>query len=195
MIMANERLINKDPREDEEDTEETTPFYKSPVFMLVVKISVALGVISSLLTGLIITNYNLSLLKEQVSEFSEQIVSFQSQHEAVTQNVKILTKSHKQLAASIGTLDLTAAKGELSQALTILDTQSAALDKQLAVTRNGLMSLSRMIKGSRVWQEDYKGQYQSLFSDNAKIKASIKTLRGIQETPKEPEPKFLEMDF
>lgn len=194
--MTNERLINKDPRDDDEaEIELELPFYKTDAFMFVIKLSVALGVISSLLTGLIMTNQRLGSLEDQVSAFSEQVSSFQTQHEAVTENVKLLTTSHKQLAGTIGTLDLTAAQGELSQALTILDTQSAALDKQLAVTRNGLMSLSRMIQGSRVWQEDYTGQYQALFTENDNIKAAIKKLRGIQEASKEPEPQFLEMNF
>lgn len=193
--MADERLINKDPREEDEEAQESVPFYKSPAFFLVVKLSVALGVISSLLTGLIINNSRLSTIEEQVIAFSEQVTEFQAQHETVTANVKLLTKSHEQLAASVGTLDLGAAKGELSQALTILDTQSEALNKQLAVTRNGLLSLSRMVKGSRVWQEDYRGQYQDLFDKNAQIKESIDQLRGIQKQPKEPEPKFLRMDF
>jgi len=87
------------------------------------------------------------------------------------------------------------AKGELSEALAILNTQSDAINKQLAVTRNGLISLSRMIKGSRVWQDDYKGKYQNLFDDNEKIIVSIKKLRGIQEKPEEHDPAFLEMDF
>lgn len=192
--MAKERLIDKDP-DAEENAEASIPFYKSDTFLLVLKLSTVLGVISSLLTGLILTNNRLSTLEDQISEFSNQVSTFQTQHETVTQNVKLLTQSHQQLAASIGTLDLSAAKGELSQALSILDTQSDALNKQLAVTRNGLMSLSRMIKGSRVWQEDYKNQYQKLFNDNSQIKQSIKALRGIQETPKEPEPNFIEMDF
>lgn len=193
--MADERLIDRDPDAGEEGSEASIPFYKTDSFMLVLKLSVALGVVSSLLTGLIITNNRLSALEEQIVAFSEQIASFQAQHETVTVNVKLLTASHEQLAASVGTLDLGAAKGELSQALGILDTQSNALNKQLAVTRNGLLSLSRMIKGSRVWQEDYRGQYQGLFDDNAKIKASIKSLRGIQQQPKEPDPTFLEMNF
>jgi len=193
--MADERLINKDPREEDEESQDSVPFYKSPAFFLVIKLSVALGVISSLLTGLIINNSRLSTIEEQVMAFSEQVAEFQAQHETVTTNVKLLTKSHEQLAASVGTLDLGAAKGELSQALTILDTQSDALNKQLAVTRNGLLSLSRMVKGSRVWQEDYHGQYQDLFDKNAQIKESIDKLRGIQKKKKEPEPTFLRMDF
>ena len=191
--MADERLIDRDPEAGEEGSEDSLPFYKTDSFMLVIKLSVALGVVSSLLTGLIITNNRLSTLEEQITAFSEQVTAFQTQHE--TANVKLLTTSHEQLAASVGTLDLGAAKGELSQALGILDTQSNALNKQLAVTRNGLLSLSRMIKGSRVWQEDYRGQYQGLFDENARIKSSIKSLRGIQQKPKEPEPTFLEMDF
>ncbi|MFT7109281.1 MAG: hypothetical protein ACI843_000941 [Psychrobacter glaciei] len=191
--MADERLINEDPETDDE--EQGVAFYKSPLFMQVLKISAALGVISSLLTGLIITNNRLSNLEDQITVFSDQVTTFQMQHETVIQNVKILTKSNTQLVGDVGTLDLGAAKGELSQALTILNTQSDAIKQQLATTRNGLISLSRMIKGSRVWQDDYKGRYQTLFDDNEKIIESIKKLRGIQKKPVEPDPTFLEMDF
>jgi hypothetical protein len=191
--MADERLINEDPETDDEEL--GVAFYKSPLFMQVLKISAALGVISSLLTGLIITNNRLSNLEDQITVFSDQVTTFQMQHETVIQNVKILTKSNTQLVGDVGTLDLGAAKGELSQALTILNTQSDAIKQQLATTRNGLISLSRMIKGSRVWQDDYKGRYQTLFDDNEKIIESIKKLRGIQKKPVEPDPTFLEMDF
>ena len=92
------------------------------------------------------------------------------------------------------TLDLSSAQGELSPAIKILYTQSKAIDKQLAVTRNGLISLSRMIQGSRVWQEDYSGQYKVLFDQNKEIKQMIKDLRGIQEVKRE-EPQYIEMDF
>ncbi|MFT6260654.1 MAG: chromosome segregation ATPase [Bermanella sp.] len=193
--MADERLIDRDPDAEDDGLDSDVAFYKSPLFILVLKISATLGVISSLLTGLIITNNRLSNLEVQISVFSEQVTTFQGQHETVIQNVKLLTKSNTQLVEDVGTLDLGAAKGELSEALTILNTQSDAINKQLAVTRNGLISLSRMIKGSRVWQDDYKGKYQSLFDDNKTIIDSIKKLRGIQEKPEEPDPAFLEMDF
>jgi chromosome segregation ATPase len=192
--MADERLIDKDPDEDE-DLESSEPFYKSSTFIFVLKLSIGLGVISSLLTGLIITNTRLSTLEEKIVMFTEQVSVFQIQHDTVTANVKLLTSSHERLALSVGTLDISTAKGELSQALSILHTQSNVLNKQLSVTRNGIMSLSRMIKGSRVWQEDYRAQYQGLFDDNKEVTASIEKLRGIQKKSKEPEPTFLEMDF
>ena len=57
-----------------------------------------------------------------------------------------------------------------------------------------MVSLARMVKGSRVWQEDYKGQYKSLFEANKKLKTEIETLRGVQEA-ETPEFRYLEMDF
>jgi hypothetical protein len=191
--MADERLINEDPETD--DDEQGVAFHKSALFIQVLKISAAVGVISSLLTGLIITNNRLSNLEDHIVVFSDQVTTFQIQHEIVIQNVKMLTKSNTQLVEDVGTLDLASAKGELSQALAILNTQSDTIKQQLATTRNGLISLSRMIKGSRVWQDDYKGRYQTLFDENEKILESIKELRGIQKKPIEPDPTFLEMDF
>ena len=50
------------------------------------------------------------------------------------------------------------------------------------------------MQGTRVWQDDYRSQFQKLFDDNQTLKKSIKEMRGIQEKPKE-ESQYLEMDF
>lgn len=192
MAEKDERLIDRDP--DAEEEIKPKPFYKSETFLLVLKISISLGVISSLLTGLIITNSRLSTLEEKYRETIEEVSTLNNQADIAIKNLKTLKSEYDRLSQQVGTLDLTAAKGDLSQALTILDTQSGALDKQLAVTRNGLMSLSRMVKGSRVWQEDYRNQYQELFDANKQIKEAIKTLRGIQEEERE-DPQYIEMEF
>ncbi len=194
MAGKDERLINRDPDEGTESAAKTVPFYKSETFILVLKVSLTLGVISSLITGLIITNMRLAGVESMLSDSRLGVQQITLQQEVVVENLKQLTQGHKQLVAQVGTLDLGAAKGELSTALKILDEQSQNLDKQLAVTRNGLISLSRMIKGSRVWQEDYRAQYDDLFDANKRLKQSIKTLRGIQDTPRR-EPKYIEMDF
>ena len=174
--MANERLIDKDPEEDEVVS---LPFYKDPMVITVMKITVALGVISTLLTGLVLTNSRLTDVETQA---------------ALNTNLKILTSDHEHVKNQVSTLDLQSAKGDLATTLSILDTQSKAIDKQLATTRNGMMSLSRMIKGSRVWQDDYKNQYQKLFDDNKQLKAQIDALRGVQQKAHD-EPQYLELDF
>jgi len=193
MASKDERLINRDPRA-EEDEVKPEPFYKSSTFILVLKISLSFGVISALLTGMILTNFRLGNLEERIATTLDTFQTLIEQQEIVVTNLKQLTDSHKLLEQQVSTLDLESSKGELSTALKILDTQSQNIDRQLAVTRNGLVSLSRMVKGSRVWQEDYKGQYTKLFEDNKKLKADIKTLRGVQEEDK-PEFRYLEMDF
>ena len=193
MASKDERLINRDPRAEEEEAK-PEPFYKSSTFILVLKISLSFGVISALLTGMILTNFRLGNLEERIATTLDTFQTLTEQQEIVVTNLKQLTDSHKLLEQQVSTLDLESSKGELSTALKILDTQSQNIDRQLAVTRNGLISLSRMVKGSRVWQEDYKGQYTKLFEDNKKIKADIKSLRGVQEESK-PEFRYLEMDF
>jgi len=193
MASKDERLINRDPRAEEEETK-PEPFYKSSTFILVLKISLSFGVISALLTGMILTNFRLGNLEERIATTLDTFQTLIEQQEIVVTNLKQLTDSHKLLEQQVSTLDLESSKGELSTALKILDTQSQNIDRQLAVTRNGLVSLSRMVKGSRVWQEDYKGQYTKLFEDNKKLKAEIKSLRGVQEEDK-PEFRYLEMDF
>ncbi|MGR6873291.1 hypothetical protein ACU6U9_13515 [Pseudomonas sp. HK3] len=195
MASEKERLIDKDPDSgDESEVPAGVPFYKSPTFALVIKVSLALGIVSTLITGLLITNSRLSGVEELFKSTLTQVTQISDQQKVIVENIKTLTTEHKSLVQNVETLDLDSAQGELSQALKILDTQSKAIDKQLAVTRNGLVSLSRMIKGSRVWQEDYSGQYKLLFDQNKEIKKMINDLRGIQEVKRE-EPQYIEMDF
>ena len=194
MASKDEKLINRDPSAEAEDAVKAEPFYKSDTFILVLKVSLYLGVISSLLTGMILTNMRLGKLEATVSEAAVNLEQLTIKQDVVVTNLKELTKGHHTLVSKVSTLDLEAAKGDLSTALNILDTQSQNIDKQLAVTRNGLISLSRMVKGSRVWQEDYRGQYKSLFDDNQTLKAEIKTLRGIKEK-EAAGPRYIEMDF
>ncbi len=194
MASKDEKLINRDPSAEDEAAAKTEPFYKSDTFILVLKVSLYLGVISSLLTGMILTNVRLGKLETTITDTSFNVQQLTLQQETMVNNLKALTKNHHTLVSKVSTLDLEEAKGNLSTALNILDTQSQNIDKQLAVTRNGLISLSRMVKGSRVWQEDYRGQYKSLFDDNQTLKADIKTLRGIEEK-EAAAPRYIEMDF
>lgn len=196
MAEKNERLIDRDPNAEEEETaaEGSVPFFKNPTFIMVLKVSLSLGIISTLITGLLITNSRLTAVETMFKETLVKTSEIAEQQTIIVENLKTLTVEHKRLVAKVETLDLDSAKGELSQALQILDTQSQALDKQLAVTRNGLISLSRMVQGSRVWQEDYSNQYNSLFESNKDIKNMIKELRGIQKEKRE-EPRYIEMDF
>lgn len=193
-----ERLINKDPRavDEDENQEADLPFFKQPAFVLVLKISLSLGVISSLLTGLLITNSRLTDVEDQIQQYQEEITVFKEQQDILKQNLQTLTADHEYLVSEVNALDLSAAQGDLSQALSLFDQQADALNKQLAVTRNGLMSLSRMIKGSRVWQEDYNNQYKKLFEDNKDIQQAIDKLRGVQKDKEQrEEPQYLEIDF
>ena len=194
MADRKERLIDQDPSVGGEDGATGVPFYKTPVFAQVIKISLAIGILSTLITALLITNSRLGHLEVIFKETLSQVTQITAQQKIIIGNIKTLTTEHKALAANVETFDLGSAKGDLNQALKILDTQSKAIDKQLAVTRNGLISLSRMIQGSRVWQDDYSGQYQSLFDHNKEIKQMIKDLRGIQDVKRE-EPQYIEMDF
>ncbi|MFT5594101.1 MAG: cell division protein FtsI/penicillin-binding protein 2 [Oceanicoccus sp.] len=195
MADKKERLIDQDPNIGDEDGGPAgVPFYKTPMFALVIKISLAIGILSTVITALLITNSRLGNLEVIFKETLSQVTQITAQQKIIIGNIKTLTSEHKALAANVEQFDLGSAKGDLNQALKILDTQSKAIDKQLAVTRNGLISLSRMIQGSRVWQDDYSGQYQSLFDHNKEIKQMIKDLRGIQDVKRE-EPQYIEMDF
>ena len=188
-----EKLIERGPG-TEAPKQAAVPFYKGETFLLVLKLSLALGIISSLLTGMILTNMRLGKLENTVADTMFEVEQLSLKQEVVVTNLKQLTQDHHLLVSKVTTLDIEAAKGDLSVALNILDTQSQNIDKQLATTRNGLISLSRMVKGSRVWQEDYRGQYQTLFDANKKLKAKIKSLRGIKKK-EAAAPRYIEMDF
>ena len=192
-MAGDERLIDKDPESDSDEAE-SGPFYKSETFLFALKISLIVGLVSSVATGLVITNMRLTGVEEDIDKQIQLVGQVQGQQDTMKQNIKTLKIQLDQTSAKVLTLDLSSSKGELSQALKILDTQSQNIDRQLATGRNGLISLSRMVKGSSVWQEDYRNQFQQLFDDNQTLKKAIKKLRGIQEKPKE-EPQYLEMDF
>jgi cell division protein FtsB len=193
MARKDEKLIDRDP-DAEPDESPSEPFYKSPTFILVLKVSLCVAIVSSLITGMVLTNMRLSNLEKDVTDTLFNVEQLTLQQEVVVTNLKSLTKEHQLLVKNVSTLDLESSKSDLTTALHILDTQSANIDKQLAVTRNGLISLARMVKGSRVWQDDYRAQYKALFDNNQDLKAEIKALRGIVK--KEPtETQFIEMNF
>ena len=192
-MAGDERLIDKDPK-SETDEEASEPFYKSETFLFALKVSLIVGMVSSVATGLVITNMRLTGVEEDIDKQIELAELVQVQQGTIIQNVQSLKAQLDQTSDKVLTLDLSSAKGELSQALKILDTQSQNIDKQLATGRNGLISLARMMQGTRVWQDYYRSQFQKLFDDNQTLKKSIKKMRGIQEKPKE-EPQYLEMDF
>jgi cell division protein FtsB len=193
MARKDEKLIDRDP-DAEPDESQSEPFYKNPTFILVLKVSLCVAIVSSLITGMVLTNMRLSNLEKDVTDTLFNVEQLTLQQEVVVTNLKSLTKEHQLLVKNVSTLDLESSKSDLTTALHILDTQSANIDKQLAVTRNGLISLARMVKGSRVWQDDYRAQYKALFDNNQDLKAEIKALRGIVK--KEPtETQFIEMNF
>jgi hypothetical protein len=193
MARKDEKLIDRDP-DAEPDESPSEPFYKSAIFILVLKVSLCVAIISSLITGMVLTNMRLSNLETDVTDTLFNVEQLTLQQEVVVTNLKSLTKEHQLLVTNVSTLDLESSKGDLTTALHILDTQSANIDKQLAVTRNGLISLARMVKGSRVWQDDYRAQYKALFDNNKNLKAEIKALRGIVKK-ESTEARFIEMDF
>ena len=192
MVDNDERLIDKD-MEEAKAKEAASQADKSALW-LAIKISAALGIVASMVTTLILVNSRMNENEAQLSAALAQLTELQARQEKLAEGVNELHKLSTQLQKEVGTLDIGAAKGDLSTTLGILDTQSVNFNKQLAVTRNGLISLARMVKGSRVWQEDYRSQYQVLFDDNKKVKESIDKLRGVAKKEEESD-RFIELDF
>jgi len=196
MADLDERLIKKDPKEEPDDTLKGLVFYKNKTFILVFKISLIIGLICSLLAGLVITNIRLANVESMLHFAQTDIQDMATEKAAIIANMAQLQKNNEQLKNQVNMLNLDASHGKLSTTLSLLDQQNKSVNKQLAVTRNGLISLSRMIKGSRVWRDDYRIQYDELFNANKRIQESIKTLRGIQDPkPSNNTPQFIEMDF
>jgi len=192
--MANnrERLIDKD-MEDGEEVQEASAL-NSPAFWLAIKISFGTAILSGLVVAIVLVFMAVGEVEEQLSEVDEELKELQSRQQIIAKSIKQLTSESQFLSREIESLDLGAAKGDLRQALNILGTQSGNIDKQLAVTRNGLISLARMVKGSRVWQDDYRAQFQELFQHNEQVKEDIKELRGVAKKQTQ-ESRYIELDF
>ncbi len=192
MADRKERLIDKDMEEGEE-AQSTSPL-NSPAFWLAIKVSLGTAVISAVAVTFVLVFMALGDVEEQVLGLQTQVAELDSRQKILSKGIKQLTAETQFLTSEVNSLDLGAAKGDLRTALEILGTQSANLDKQLAVTRNGLISLARMVKGSRVWQDDYRAQFQELFQHNDQVKESIDKLRGTAKKEK-PETRYIEIDF
>jgi len=187
-----ERLIDKDMEEGEE-AQGSSPF-SSPAFWLAIKVSLGTATLSTLVVVFVLLFMAIGDVEEQILGLQTQVAELDSRQKILSKGVKQLTAETQFLTSEVNSLDLGAAKGDLRTALEILGTQSANLDKQLAVTRNGLISLARMVKGSRVWQDDYRAQFQELFQHNDQVKESIDKLRGTAKKEK-PETRYIEIDF
>ncbi len=194
MDRKEERLIRESPENEEEGAPQKESLFANPLLWTVIKVSLSLGVITSLLTGLILVRARLVTAEEALALALTRVEKLEVRQEKIATGVKQLNKITEGIQSQVNTLDIGAAKGDLKEALEILHIQSENFDKQLAVTRNGMMSLSRMVKGSRVWQDDYRSQYEALFKENTKLKETIKALRGIQQNKEEP-PQYIEIDF
>ena len=187
-----ERLIDKDL--DEEEEESSPSLLNSPGFWLALKASFGTAILSAITITFIMLFMEVGETQEKLEAINEQFAEFESRQKILTKGVKSLNTITQGLTREVRSLDVGAAKGDLREALTILNNISENQDKQLAVSRNGLISLSRMIKGSRVWQDDYRAQFQELFQHNQQVKDEIKELRGLAN-PKKEETRYIELDF
>lgn len=187
-----ERLIDKDMEEPEGGENKSS--MNTAALWLAIKVSLGTGILSALVVSLVLIFMSLGDVEEQVSNLESQVAELQSRQNILKKGIQQLTSDHKYLDGEIGSLDLGAAKGDLRTALNILSVQSSNIDKQLAVIRNGLISLSRMVKGSRVWQDDYRAQFQELFQHNEQVKEDIEELRGVAKEQKK-EDRYIEIDF
>lgn len=187
-----ERLIDRDLEESEEAP--TPSLLSSPALWLAVKISVGLGVLSGVVVAFVLIFMEISTTQEQLMLIDEKITDFEQRQNVVSEGIKQLNKVTQALNRDVKALDVSAAQGDLREALGLLHTLTENLDKQLAVNRNGLISLSRMIKGSRVWQDDYRAQFQELFQYNRQTKDDIQKLRGLADPTKEDSHQ-IDLDF
>lgn len=190
--MANERLIDKDLEESEEEANPS--LLASLGFWLAIKASVGTGILSGIIVTFVMLFMEVGDTQEKLAAIDTKMEEFEGRQQVLTKGIKQLNTITQGLTQEVRSLDVSAARGDLREALTILNTISENHDKQLAVSRNGLISLSRMIKGSRVWQDDYRTQFQELFQHNQQVKDEIKELRGLAD-PKKENTRYIELDF
>lgn len=192
MVDNRERLIDKD-MEDSEGAPQASGM-ASPALWLAIKISFGTAVLSAISVAIVLAFMAIGDAEDKIEKIGEQVTELQNRQKIIAKGIKQLTSESQFLTREVESLDLGAAKGDLRKALDILGTQSGNIDKQLAVTRNGLISLARMVKGSRVWQDDYRAQFQELFQHNEQVKEDIQELRGVAKKEKQ-DSRYIELDF
>lgn len=185
-----EKLIDEDPNAELDDSMRIKLLEasaKSRLIILAILATLCLILLAIVIAGFITMTLRISDLEAANVELHALHTEQEGTLEALSLQLAKFDSDYGSSLDSIKDLSLNGAEGKLAKVAKMLQQLSDMREKELATTRNGLLSLSRMVRGSSVWQDDYGNQYQDLLSKNRNLMEQIQDLRGVKKEEK-PEP-------
>ncbi len=185
-----EKLIDEDPNAELDDSMRIKLLEasaKSRLIILAIMATLCLILLAIVIAGFITTTLRISDLEAANVELHALHTEQEGTLEALSLQLAKFDSDYGSSLDSIKDLSLNGAEGKLAKVTKMLQQLSTMREKELATSRNGLLSLSRMVRGSSVWQDDYSHQYQDLLDSNRNLMEQIQDLRGVKKEEK-PEP-------
>lgn len=185
-----EKLIDEDPNAELDDSMRIKLLEasaRSRLIILAILATLCLILLAIVIAGFITMTMRISDLEAANVELHALHTEQEGTLEALSLQLAKFDSDYGSSLDSIKDLSLNGAEGKLAKVAKMLQQLSDMREKELATTRNGLLSLSRMVRGSSVWQDDYGNQYQDLLSKNRNLMEQIQDLRGVKKEEK-PEP-------
>lgn len=185
-----EKLIDEDPNAELDDSMRIKLLEasaKSRLIILAIMATLCLILLAIVIAGFITMTMRISDLEAANVELHALHTEQEGTLEALSLQLAKFDSDYGSSLDSIKDLSLNGAEGKLAKVAKMLQQLSTMREKELATSRNGLLSLSRMVRGSSVWQDDYNHQYQDLLDTNRNLMEQIQELRGVKKEEK-PEP-------
>lgn len=190
-----EKLIDEDPNAELDDSMRITLLEtaaKSRLIILAVFATLCLILLAIVIAGFITMTLRISDLETANAELQTMHTEQETTLESLSMQIAKFDSEYGASLDSIKDLSLNGAEGKLAKVTKMFQQASVMREKELATTRNGLLSLSRMVRGSSVWQDDYSHQYQDLLDTNRNLMEQIQELRGIKKEEKAEPPRTLD---
>lgn len=190
-----EKLIDEDPNVELDDSmriQLLEASAKSRLIILAVFATLCLILLAIVIAGFITMTLRISDLETANVELHTMHTEQENTLESLSMQIAKFDSDYGASLDSIKDLSLNGAEGKLSKVTKMFHQLSSMREKELATSRNGLLSLSRMVRGSSVWQDDYNNQYQDLLNSNRNLTEQIQELRGIKKEEKPEPPRTLD---
>lgn len=190
-----EKLIDEDPNAELDDSMRIKLLEasaKSRLIILAVFATLCLILLAIVIAGFITMTLRISDLETANAELHKMHAEQENTLESLSIQIAKFDSDYGASLDSIKDLSLNGAEGKLSKVTKMFQQLSSMREKELATSRNGLLSLSRMVRGSSVWQDDYSHQYQDLLDTNRNLMEQIQELRGIKKEEKAEPPRTLD---
>lgn len=190
-----EKLIDEDPNAELDDSMRIKLLEasaKSRLIILAVFATLCLILLAIVIAGFITMTLRISDLETANAELHKMHAEQENTLESLSMQIAKFDSDYGASLDSIKDLSLNGAEGKLSKVTKMFQQLSSMREKELATSRNGLLSLSRMVRGSSVWQDDYSHQYQDLLDTNRNLMEQIQELRGIKKEEKAEPPRTLD---